>query len=336
MAFVINTNISSINAQRNLMRVQSPLQEAMQRLSSGLRINSAKDDAAGLAIVTRMTTQTRGLTVAIRNANDGISMVQTGEGALEEVTNNLQRMRELSVQALSGQYGASDIGFMQQEVNALIEEVGRIAEQTSFNNKKLLAGGFGSRLAVAYMASDTTIDIHIASMNSDVLGGKTFTATGKDGAFMMLKDIHTATTVGIQGVGDGSWQSGAGAPYAWSVTAKAQIGYTGQASLLVNDSTTLTGLASRASNAIAIIDGALSAVTNARSYMGAKANQFDAVVRNLSNIVETTMASRSRIYDADFAAETASLTKYMIMQQSGISVLSQANSSPQGVLSLLK
>ncbi len=336
MAFVINTNIMSVNAQRNLNRTQGPLQEAMQRLSSGLRINSAKDDAAGLAIATRMTSQTRGLGVAIRNANDGLSMVQTAEGAMDEVTNNLQRMRELAVQASSGQYGASDIGYMQKEVNALVEEIGRISEQTSFNNKKLLAGDFSSHLQVGYSASDTSININIGSLNSDQLGGKTFTATGKDGAILNLMDIHTATTVGVEGVGDGAWQSGAGAPYAYSYTDKKAIQYTGKASLLVNDSSQLTGLSSRSSNVIAIIDGALSTVTNYRSAMGAKSNQFDAVVRNLSNIVETTLSSRSRIMDADFAAETANLTKSMIMQQSGISVLSQANTSPQGVLALLR
>ncbi|MEO5361127.1 MAG: flagellin FliC [Nitrospirota bacterium] len=336
MAMVINTNMQSINAQRNLMMTQGPLQQAMERLSSGLRINSAADDAAGLAIATRMTSQTRGLNVAIRNANDGLSMVQTAEGSLSQMTADLQRMRELTVQATSGQYGASDIGAMQMEVNSLVEDIGRISIQTTFNNKNLLDGTFSAALAVSYNASDSQITVSIGSMNTDVLGGNIFTAAGKNGALLNLKDIHTATTVGVQGVGDGSWQTGAGAPYAYSYTSKSQITYTGMASLLVNDSTTSSGYASRASNAIAIIDGALATVTSARSSMGAKANAFNAAVVNLSNVVETTTAANSRIMDADFAAETANLTRSMILQQSGISVLSQANTQPQNVLALLK
>ncbi|MCG6551493.1 MAG: flagellin [Candidatus Magnetominusculus sp. LBB02] len=338
MAMVINTNISSIDAQRNLMMSQGPLKQAMSRLSSGLRINSAADDAAGLAIATRMDSQTRGLNVAIRDANDGLSMVQTAGGALNQITSDLQRMRELSVQAMSGQYGASDIGSMQLEINSLVEDVGRIATQTTFNNKQLLAGTFTSSLAVGYHASDSQIGISIASMNTDALGGKTFTSTGKDGGILHLADLHTATSAGVSGVGDGQWVSGAGAPYAFSYTTKTQIKYTGQASLLINDSTAAngSGYASRASNAIAIIDGALGAVTSANAAMGAKANAFNAAVTSLSNVIETTTAASSRIMDADFAAETANLTKAMIIQQAGISVLSQANTQPQNVLALLK
>ncbi|MCG6551494.1 MAG: flagellin [Candidatus Magnetominusculus sp. LBB02] len=336
MAMVINTNISSIDAQRNLLMSQGPLKQAMSRLSSGLRINSAADDAAGLAIATRMDSQTRGLNVAIRDANDGLSMVQTAGGALNQITSDLQRMRELSVQAMSGQYGASDIGSMQLEINSLVEDVGRIATQTTFNNHQLLSGTFTSSLAVGYHASDSQIGISIASMNTDALGGTTFSSTGKNGALLHLADLHTATSSGVSGVGDGQWVSGAGAPYAFSYTTKAQITYTGAASLLVNDSTTNTGYASRASNAIAVIDGALGAVTSANAAMGAKANAFNAAVTSLSNVVETTTAASSRIMDADFAAETANLTKAMIIQQAGISVLSQANSQPQNVLALLK
>ncbi|KWT84071.1 flagellin [Candidatus Magnetominusculus xianensis] len=336
MAFVINTNIMSINAQRNLMMTQQPLSQAMQRLSSGFRINSAADDAAGLAIATRMDSQTRGLNVAIRDANDGLSMVQTAEGSLGQITSDLQRMRELSVQAMSGQYGASDIGSMQMEINALVEDIGRIAEQTTFNNKQLLAGTFQSSLAVSYNATDSQIHINLASANTDSLGGEIFTSTGKNGEFLYLRDLHTASSTGVQGVGDGTWVTGAGAPYAYSYTSRSAITYSGRSSLLINDSTTVSGFASRASNAIAIIDGALAKVTSERAGMGAKANQLNAVIFNLANVVETTMAARSRIMDADFAAETANMTKSMILQQSGISVLSQANTTPQNALALLK
>ncbi|MBF0517409.1 MAG: flagellin [Nitrospirae bacterium] len=336
MAFVINTNIMSINAQRNLMMTQQPLQQAMKRLSSGLRINTAADDAAGLAIATKMNSQTMGLNVAVRDANDGLSMVQTAEGAMGQITADLQRMRELSVQATSGQYGASDISSMQMEINSLVEDVGRVAEQTTFNNKQLLAGTYKANLAVSYNATDSQVNISIASMNTDVLGSNIFTSTGKNGALLHLKDIHTASSSGVQGIGDGSWLSGAGAPYAYSYTTNSQITYSGKASLMINDSTSVSGYSSRASNAIAIIDGALASVTSSRSQMGAKANSLNAVIANISNVIETTMAAHSRIMDADFAAETANMTKSMILQQSGISVLSQANTTPQNALALLK
>ncbi|MBF0553413.1 MAG: flagellin FliC [Nitrospirae bacterium] len=336
MAFVLNTNMMSVNAQRNLLTAQQPMQQATQRLSTGIRINSAADDAAGLSIATRMTSQSRGLNVAIRNANDGLSMVQTAEGAMSQISSDLQRMRELSVQATSGQYGASDTGSMQLEINTLVEDVGRVASQTAFNNKQLLAGNFQTRLDVSYNASNASIDVNVGSMNTDVLGGKIFTSTGKNGAYLTLKDIHTATSSGVRGVGDGSWVSGAGAPSAYSYTSNAAITYTGAASMLVNDPAGPGAYSSRASNAIAIIDGALAAVTSAKSLMGAKASQFNAVISNISNVVETTTAAQSRIVDADFAAETADMTKSAILQQAGISVLSQANTTPQNVLALLK
>ncbi|MEO5356095.1 MAG: flagellin FliC [Nitrospirae bacterium YQR-1] len=336
MAFVINTNIMSLNSQRNLRRTQTPLQDAMARLSSGYRINSAKDDAAGLAIATRMTSQVRGLTVSVRNANDGMSMVQTAEGAMDEITQNLQRIRELGVQAMSGQYGVTDISYMQKEVNSLVEEIGRISEQTKFNDKRLLAGAFDQRIHTSYAASDAQIRVAVGSMNTDALGGPIFTPTGKNGAIVYLKDIHTATTSGVNGIGDASFVSGAGYPPNWSFEAKSSITYTGIASFQVADSTSVTGFRSQASNAIAAIDAALNFVTSSKSDMGAKANQFEASIRNIDNVIETTQGSKSRIMDADFASETANLTKSMILQQSGISVLAQANSAPQNVLALLR
>ncbi|MBF0608530.1 MAG: flagellin [Candidatus Magnetobacterium sp. LHC-1] len=340
MAFVIQTNVMSLNAQRNLRKTQPLLTEAMQRLSSGYRINSAKDDAAGLAIATRMTTQTRGLTVSVRNANDGLSIAQTAEGAMDEITNNLQRVRELAVQAMSGQYGITDVSYMQQEVNALIEEIGRITEQTKFNDKRLLAGtstgAFTTKLHVSYAASDSQVQLVLNSLNTDNIGGATFTATGKNGAMAYLKDIHTATSSAVDGIGDASWVSSTGAAPTWSYTASAQITYTGTASLYVADSTATSGYSSRASNAIAIVDGAINFVLSEKARMGARANQMEAIVRNVENVIETTYSSRSRIMDADFAAETANMTKAMILQQSGISVLAQANSQQQNILALLR
>ncbi|MBF0466582.1 MAG: flagellin [Nitrospirae bacterium] len=338
MAFVINTNIVSINAQRNLNKTQGPLQSAMKKLSSGLRINSSADDAAGLAIATRMDTQIRGLTVSERNANDGLSMVQTAEGSMSEIINNLQRIRELGVQAMSGQYSVTDVANMQKEVNVLVEEIGRISEQTKFNGQRLLDGHFHTKLQTSFAASDSRIQISIGSMNTDALGGNIFTSKGKNGPMLFLKDIHTATTVGVNGSGDGSFVQGTSTPFPpnYSFTASSTIAYTGVASFQVADSTSLTGFRSQASNSIAIIDTALTYVTSSMAEMGAKANQLDANIRNIENVLETTQSAKSRIMDADFAAETANLTKSMILQQSGISVLAQANSQPQAVLALLK
>jgi flagellin len=278
---VINTNVMSLNAQRNLRRNQAPLGQAMQRLSSGLRINSAKDDAAGLAIATRMDAQTRGLSVAVRNANDGLSVAQTAEGAMDEVINNLQRVRELAVQAKSGQYGASDVGYMQQEADALINEVQRTAEQTKFNNIKLFDGNYNKTLHVSYAASDSGISVNIADVSIKKLG----TSGAK---------LDTVLSGGAQ------------------------------------------QLSSSTSTAISIVDGALSTILTEKAKLGAKSNQFEAAVRNIENVIETTQASRSRIVDADFANETAFMTKSLILQQAGVSVLAQANSIPQSVLALLK
>ncbi|MBF0457080.1 MAG: flagellin, partial [Nitrospirae bacterium] len=340
------------------------LKQAMERLSSGLRINSAADDAAGLAIATRMDSQTRGLTVAVRNANDGLSMVQTAGGSLNQITSDLQRMRELAVQASSGQYGASDIGSMQMEINSLVEDVGRMATQTSFNNRNLLDGTFKSNLAVSYHASDSQVSISIASMNVDNLGGVASRQGSQKTGNLYLYDLHTsnlATSVvatGTLGVGDSRWMASSASPVVKSATnsfdnngnivsggTSKAIPYTGYASLLVNASSDTAGaisdshnnyFASRAMDAISVIDAALSQVGEANASMGAKSNEFNATVTSLSNVIETTTAARSRIMDADFAAETANLTKAMIIQQAGISVLSQANTQPQNVLALLK
>ncbi len=286
MGFVINTNVMSINAQRNLRKTQAPLETAMQRLSSGLRINSAKDDAAGLAISTRMTSQIRGLNVAVRNANDGLSIVQTAEGAMDEIINNIQRVRELAVQAKSGQYSASDISFMQTEVNALVTEISRISNQTRFNNVALLdaSGGYSETIHVSYKASDSGITINMANMDIDQLGSGT----------TYLNTLQT------------------GQAYALStIAANMQI-------------------------TMNVLDDSLNTLLTEKANLGALANRFQAAIRNLDNIVETTEAARSRIKDADFAVETANLTKQLILQQAGVSVLAQANTLPQNVLSLLQ
>jgi len=327
---VINTNIMSLNAQRNLRKNQGPLANAMQRLSSGLRVNQAKDDAAGLAIATRMTSQIRGLTVASRNAADGLSMSQTAEGALDEMTNNLQRIRELAVQAMSGQYGVTDVNFMQQEVDALVEENSRISMQSKFNNKMLFDGSYNVRIAVSYQASDAPIAVTIGDMRSDKVGGNIF-----DGSFGLLTQIHTYS--GLYSHNNGASNSTAslnadGTNATRTNTYPPTNGPNFDGLHALRDY--VTG-ASTASDAIKILDGVLQTVNYERSKLGAKSNQFEAAIRNIENVIETTSAARSRIMDADFAEETANMTKQLILQQSGVSVLAQANTIPQNVLKLL-
>jgi flagellin len=273
MALTVNTNVGSLNAQRNLSNSQGALAKSMQRLSSGLRINSAKDDAAGLAISDRMTAQIRGLNQAVRNANDGISLAQTAEGALSETTNILQRMRELAVQSANGTNTTSDRTSLNAEFSQLQAEIDRIANNTSFNGQVLLDG--------------------------------TFSTTGM------------------------SFQIGADANQTISVS----IGGATQATLGVDSLS--VGSASGAQSAITAIDSAIDAVDTTRGSLGAVQNRFESTISNLSNISENLSAARSRILDADIAAETSAMTKNNILQQAGVSILAQANQTPQLALSLL-
>ena len=275
MPQVINTNIASLNAQRNLNVSQNSLSTALQRLSSGLRINSAKDDAAGLAISERMTSQIRGMNQAARNANDGISLAQTAEGALVEVTNNLQRIRELAVQAANGIYSTEDRDALDAEVTQLTNEIIRIGNSTKFNGTNLLDGTF---TAVKFqVGADTTTDDQIEI--DEII---TMADVATDGAFTVA--------------GDGS----------------------------------------EALTAIETVDSALELVNAARADLGAIQNRFSSVITNLQTNSENLSASRSRIQDADFAAETAALTRAQILQQAGVAMLSQANALPNNVLSLLR
>jgi len=258
---VINTNVMSLTAQRNLNASQNDLSTAIQRLSSGLRINSAKDDAAGLAIATRMTSQINGLNQAVRNANDGISMAQTTESALGEVTNNLQRIRELAVESANGTYSTADRAALDVEVQQRLSEIDRIASKTTFNGQNVLDGSLGS------------VDFSTIDATTNTLGVNGISVTGAD--------------------------------------------------------------ATNANAAITAVDAALTTVNTARSTLGAVQNRFQSTVANLSSISESTASSRSQIQDADFAAETAAMSRAQILQQAGVSVLSQANSMPQTVLKLL-
>jgi flagellin len=503
MGQVINTNVLSLNAQRNLSTSQSQLATALQRLSSGLRINSAKDDAAGLAISDRFTTQIRGLNQAVRNASDGISLAQTAESALGELTNNLQRVREIAVQAANASNSASDRAALDQEVQQRLAEIDRIANQTAFNGQKVLDGTFGTANfqvganvgetislslgtslrtsaigktadyigGVAYSASlnvgqqGTAVDdqalaagafsiaigsgtatpvvaatagsattqttdsayAKAAAINSSGISGLTATAdTTASVAFATIAaadyDLtingvaiytnHDASTTNINGstwasvVNSNSAATGVSATFdatnnrmtlqavdgrnititeaegnaaganglgatddtlnnssgdaadlaagttatlrgSVRLTAASQIVLSGTAARIGYTATSLAvgnsalGSASvttvaNANTAITRVDAALTTVSSLRSTFGAIQNRFDSTIASLTAVSENLEASRSRILDADFAAETANLTKAQILQQAGIAILAQANAAPQSVLALLQ
>jgi flagellin len=281
MAAYINTNTASMNAQRNLSTSSSSLATSLQRLSSGLRINSAKDDAAGLAIADRMTSQIRGNTVAMRNANDGISLSQTAEGALSKIGDNLQRMRELSVQARNSTNSDDDKDALDGEFQELAKEVLRVAGGTTFNGKAVLGADAGA--LDFQVGAGTTAD-------------DTITLTTKN----MVTNTDIANVTGA--------------------TAKIDNGADSAAIKVVIDN----------------LDKALTTVNKERANLGATQNRFESVVSNLQISVESQSAARGRIMDADFASETASLTRGQILQQAGTAMLAQANSLPNGVLSLLR
>ena len=381
MASTINTNIQSLNAQRNLGASQNSLSTSMQRLSSGLRINSAKDDAAGLSISERMGSQVRGLNVAVRNANDGISLAQTAEGALGQVGNNLQRMRELSVQASNGTNSQVDRDALDTEFTQLKAEIQRVAEQTSFNGRNLLDGSFtGVAFQVGANAGQSITIASIANVQTAALGGPTTRVTGSVAASTMT-GFATAVSAGgltINGTdvgaiaGAGSAQeragqvaeainrvsaaTGVGASYdvvsgQLSLTSAAVINVGGAAATVADTGlasgtfgalTTTTGITSlsvssytNSQMSITQLDKAIASVNSSRANLGAIQNRFDSVVSNLQVNSENLSASRSRIMDADFAQETANLSRSQILQQAGTAMVAQANQLPQSVLKLL-
>jgi len=488
MALSINTNVASLNAQRNLQRSQETLNTSLQRLSTGLRINSAKDDAAGLAISTRFTTQINGLNQAVRNANDGISLAQTGEAALDEITNNLQRIRELSVQSANATNSNSDRGALDAEVQQRLAEIDRISSQTSFNGRKILDGSFGNAVfqvgsnvgetisldltastrlnSLGSTASVSSVDLSgsdevpatagstvfdasalVADLSANVGDNVTFdvddgTATtvnvDLNGDYASIGEVVTALdtqlsgqgytvtadgnnitiTSGNTGVGtevlvtnpvntngnvtiptftstdgtdlvaavaagltvDGDFSIAIGDADAVAVAdgtyastedlvaaINTALGSNGLAedngdgtfSIYASEAITFTGAAATtagltdaavtgslsASNVLTVagsndmlrrVDSALTAVSDRRSDFGAIQNRFESTITNLQTISENLAASRGRILDADFAAETANLTKAQILQQAGTAILAQANALPQAALSLLQ
>ncbi|MDH5340539.1 MAG: flagellin domain-containing protein [Rubrivivax sp.] len=281
MPQTINTNILSLNAQRSMSMSQSSLATSMQRLSSGLRVNSAKDDAAGLAIAERMNAQVRGMNVAIRNANDGISMAQTAEGALAKVGDSLQRMRELAVQSRNATNSSSDKDSLNKEFAQLQEEITRVLSGTSFNGKK-------------------------------ILGGDATAMTFQVGANTTADDVLTITTTNMTSQSDITAITGTAASIASGAT-------TGDIKTVIDN-----------------IDTAIDTINNTRATFGATQSRFDAVISNLQQSVENQAAARSRIMDADFASETANLSRAQILQQAGNAMIAQANQQPQMVLQLLR
>ena len=469
MAQVIMTNVASLNSQRQLNKSQSSLNTSLERLSSGLRINSAKDDAAGLAISDRMTSQITGMTQAARNANDGISLAQTAEGDLAAITNNLQRIRELSVQSANATNSSSDRQALQTEVSQLTAEIDRVASQSSFNGVKLLDGTFASKaFQVGANAGQTIVVGSVASARTASIGGYQGTGTGPvtgtafgAGDLQLTVGTNAAVAVGASVAGDATAGVTASSAYAkaaainssgaavtatasTSVAAAAQtvaalsgtITINGQTTSsitttvggaaaaradtvtainamsaktgvvatdtgtgvslkaadgrdIITSFTTMTeasvgmaaagttkgtltlssaessvaaggtgataaGLAATvtmtlqtvstidistvdgATKALSTLDGALQQIDSNRANLGALQNRFTSVVSTLQTTSENLSASRSRILDTDFAAETATMTKSNILQQAGTAMLAQANSAPQNVLSLLK
>jgi flagellin len=274
MALVINTNVASLNAQRNLNTTQLQLAKSMERLSSGLRINRAGDDAAGLAISQNMQANIRSMNQAVRNANDGISLVQTAEGALNETSNILLRMRELATQAANGVLSSSQRDNIQVEFRNLQQEIDRISAVTDFNGTKLLNGGLSAGTTLQVGTGTTTNDTVSVSVNRS------------DTSTLSV----TANFVSTQGA---------------------------------------------AQSALTAIDAAIQSVSTARGNLGAVQNRLQSTINNLQVAVENTSAANSRIVDVDVAAETANMTKAQILAQAGVSVLSQANQSPQLALKLL-
>lgn len=488
MAISVNTNVASLNAQRNLMGTNRKLNTSLQRLSSGYRINSAKDDAAGLAITDRMTSQIRGLNQAARNANDGISLAQTAEGALQETTNLLQRMRELAIQSANDTNSDSDRQSIQDEVVNIQAEINRIADTTSFNNKKLLDGSFGTAKFHVGSEANQVINVTTGDARGTKLGAYRVNLTGEvgvaaataaatadtvyDGANLIVngfrgsatatiaagatakatadainaETVNTGVTataqtkVELTSIADGSYTfslstgtnqtatisaavssgdlsdmvdaindqsatTGVRATLndaengiilddadgdtivmqrkdttndAWTATVKGDgagtadtvgtlssaaatdtasfrghtvveseksfsVGAAGVGANAVATSASLSSVSSidlktqtGANDALAVVDKAIAKIDSIRSGLGAIQNRFESTITNLVNVSENISASRSRILDADFAEETAQLTKAQIIQQAGLSMLSQANQLPQSALSLLQ
>ncbi|MGK2897648.1 MAG: flagellin [Burkholderiaceae bacterium] len=391
MSLSINTNVNSLTAQRNLGMSQSSLATSMQRLSSGLRVNSAKDDAAGLAISERMNAQVRGLNVAARNANDGISLAQTAEGALGKIGDMLQRMRELAVQSANATNNVTDRAALQAEVGQLMEEIDRVAKTTKFNGTALLDGSFTAKAFQVGANSGETITL--ASVANAQLAGLGTLTTPSTTTYTQTQ-TGTVTTAGVaagelsvNGVAivadNGGTAFGTAILAGAAVKAAFDAAKTANPSALANVTmvdnadgtfdltstdanltiagTSTVGLATAAGTATIVagttepgianltigtaedaasamdaIDSALTVVNTARGTLGAVQSRFENAIANIQVTAENLAAARGRIVDADFAAETANMSRANILQQAGTAMVAQANQLPQQVLQLLR
>lgn len=375
MAITVNTNVAALVAQRHLTSATDMLNQSMERLSSGKRINSAKDDAAGLQISNRLQSQMRGLDVAVRNANDGISIMQTAEGAMNEVTNIMQRMRDLSLQSANGSNSQAERTALQEEVTALNDELNRIAETTSFGGRKLLNGTFGKSSFQIGAASGEAVQIELKSMRTDGLdmGGFSYVAQGRADSDWQVKENANDLTM--------SFTNRSGETEKIQINAKAGDdieelatyinGQTDKVTASVNEKGQLQifmagedtagtisfsgDLASElgmskgydavnnlnittvggAQQAVAVLDTAMKFVDSQRAELGAYQNRFNHAINNLDNIHENLAASNSRIQDTDYAKETTQMVKQQILQQVSTTILAQAKQAPNLALTLL-
>ncbi|BEH99385.1 flagellin [Edwardsiella ictaluri] len=347
MALVINTNILSLEAQNNLNKSQSALGTAIERLSSGLRINSAKDDAAGQAIANRFTANINGLAQASRNANDGISLAQTTEGALNEVNDNLQNIRRLAVQAQNGTNSESDLQSIQDEITQRLDEINRISAQTDFNGVKVLSKD--QSLTIQVGADDgQTIGINLRKMDAGTLGLSSFSVMTKGTRVGDAVSVGTMVTptaggkmVAVKAPAAGTLVSGTSAAgqagyYIKNTDAKTGVVSYTSATIGADGSVAVGKPVTDLQTPLATLDKALSQVDDLRSGLGAVQNRFDSVISNLDSTVTNLSASRSRIQDADYATEVSDMSRAQILQQAGTAVLAKANQSTQNVLSLLR
>ncbi|EPT4023346.1 FliC/FljB family flagellin [Enterobacter roggenkampii] len=372
---VINTNSLSLMTQTNLNKSQSSLGTAIERLSSGLRINSAKDDAAGQAIANRFTSNINGLTVAARNANDGISLSQTAEGALSEINNNLQRVRDLTVQAQNSSNSASDIDSIQSEVNQRMEEINRVTKQTDFNGIKILdnrtAGKtnydfqVGSKdneqisIAIGSSAGWNLATAGTGGTSGEAINTYKFTTTdalktAKDDLATKKTDLETAQTALAANPTDTTLQGNVTTAQTALTNSQTAFDTALKASTTAGEAVNgnartvaaegfdvLKGKVAANGTAtgttpLADIDAALKAVDSQRSLLGASQNRFESTITNLNNTVNNLTDARSRIQDSDYATEVSNMSRAQILQQAGSSVLAQANQVPQTMLSLLR
>lgn len=321
MALYVNTNVSSLNAQRQLDKSGGDLDTAFKRLSSGLRINSAADDAAGLQISDRLQSQILGLNQGNRNANDGISLAQTAEGAMDEMTTMLQRMRVLSQQSANGSNTDEDRLALQEEIRQLSEEINRVATDTTFGGRNLLDGSYSASFQIGADA------VQVVGFSMQNVGGTaTINSLSANGGFTLsgIAGIASAVT-GNELSALASGVSDIDGAAITETFANTFIATAISVSTQSNSQVVMAG-----------IDSLIAVVDKKRAELGAVQNRFQSTIRNQANIAENLSAAKSRIKDADFAMETAQLTRAQILQQASQTILGQANQRPQAALSLLQ